>query len=253
MNIQCRLIIIGNPADLPSDVLPSPDIKFGNCAGEIPNLDILKALIDGFNKNGDRLLDGIFSPFLRERALKIPVVVTRGICEPYDAWCTNYSGQRTVFFNLSLWTADDLKKSGLAVIIHEISHVLLAEAALKMPDTQNPLEILERLVFDEGIAHFIGFPGDREKLLTDYKEKWPRAEAGLKEAIAKLSNLQISKKEKEEILTCANTGSFWDKYASIAGLFRAANIYRTKGAPGLVDCIKGGQLPDLDENCSHCK
>ncbi len=253
MNIQCRLIVIDNPAALPSDVLPSPDIKFGNCAGEIPNLDIFKALIDDFNKKGASLLTGIFSPFLRGRTLEIPVIATQGIREPYDAWCADHSGRRTVFFNLSLWTADDLKKSGLAVVIHEISHVLLAEAASKTPDTQNPLKILERLVFDEGIAHFIGFPGDREKLLTDYKGKWPRAEAGLKEAIAKLSDPQISTKEKEDILTAANTGSFWDKYASIAGLFRAANIYRTKGAPGLIECIKGGQLPDLDENCSHCQ
>jgi hypothetical protein len=43
----------------------------------------------------------------------------------------------------------------------------------------------------------------------------------------------------------ANTGSFWDKYGAISGMFRAAKLYEIKGANGLVEAILTSKLPRL--------
>ncbi|MBF0301044.1 MAG: hypothetical protein HQK51_20215, partial [Oligoflexia bacterium] len=111
------------------------------------------------------------------------------------------------------------------------------------PDITNPIEVLKYLVINEGIAHFIGYTLDRTVMFTDHGDKWPTSEQNLKEVISKLSNPNIEMKEIEELLFKANTGKYWDKYASIAGMFRATKIYSQSGANGIINCIKNNELP----------
>ena len=141
-----------------------------------------------------------------------------------------------------LWTAKDLKTSGLTVIKHEISHVLLNKLLPEI-SVSNPLKLLAHIVIDEGIAHFIGFPKDPKALFAKYADKWIAAEKNLEISQTKLLNRELPLAEKELIIKTADTGAYWNKYASIAGMFRAAKIFELSGAPALRKCIRAGVLP----------
>lgn len=247
MNIKCNLITVENPSTLDKESLPNTNLNIKPIIGKpIPNLNFFSNLISEFNKNGDCLINEIFYPLLNEKKFKIQVIATHGIEEPYDAWSTKYKGKVSFFFNLSLWPINDLKRAGMPVIKHEITHVLLSDL-LKRPDKKNSLETIEHILINEGIAHYIGYTRDRSRMLIDYADKWETAESKLSDALKKLSDKNLSDKEKEKLIYQSNTGSYWDKYAAIAGMFRAAKIHETQGAKGLIDCIRKGNLPQKNQ------
>ena len=139
MRIVCRLIPVSNPSELPYSALPTHDLEISAyMPHDIPHLLFFQELLDDFNKNGDTLISELFDKELSGRYFEIVVIATHGIPDPYDAWCTEYLGMKSVFFNLSLWTKDDLKSDGLPVLKHEVAHVLLNEL-LPKPDTSNPI------------------------------------------------------------------------------------------------------------------
>jgi hypothetical protein len=236
LNINLKLIPISNPKDLPKTALPNPKIQPVAIVKDIPNLPHFSKLLKEFSHKGDKLITEIFTPILKRRNFELTVIATQGIPEPYDAWTATYKNQKAFFFNMDMWSKEDLKKHGLPVIKHEITHVLLDEFLTK-PDESDPIAVLEYLILNEGIAHYIGFSKNRSALLTDYKDKWLHAEKTLVKARKKLKNSDLNKNEKEKLLQEANTGKYWDKFAAISGMFRTANIYQSKGADGLIDLI----------------
>jgi hypothetical protein len=242
MEIKCVPIAIPDPQTLPLQALPTKDRIVSPINSQLPNLQFLTDILGQFSAEGDGLLAEIFGDFFIGRRFIINCVATQGISEPYDAWCAEYNGRRSFFFNLSLWTAEDLKRSGLAVIKHEITHILLCEL-LPETDISNPLKKLERIIIDEGLAHFIGFPKNRETLLVKHTDKWIAAEKELAAVQAQLSNMGLPPHETEQLIQRADTESYWKKYAAISGMFRAAKTYQTSGAAGLRNCIKTGALP----------
>ena len=241
MKINCTLISIP-PNNLPESVLPAKNIKVPEIEGEIPGLAHLDKLLKKFNRSGDKLIAELFGPLFKGRRFSIVVIATQGIPEPYDAWTGEYKGQEAVFFNMSLWPEKDLDKAGLAVIKHEIAHVLLAEL-LKKTDEDNPLNLLDYITLNEGIAHFIGYPRDQASMLSENVNRWKEAEKALENAKVMLSTPKLSNEERDSLIQKSNTGTYWGKYAAISGMFRAANIYKIKGATGLRDCVLRGNLP----------
>lgn len=208
---------------------------------DLPKLEALKKVVSEFNNMGDALLTDVFSEFYKDQKFKFDIVATSGVPAPYDAWMVPVNGLPVIFFNLSEWTVDELHSSGLAVVIHEVTHALLHPLLKKHP-IRNFLLDLEKIVIDEGLAHFIGFPGNRDTLLEKWNEKWIAAEKQLEHAFIKLDSDQISLEEKEEIILNSNTGKFWEKYGSVSGMFRAAKIYSKKGSEGLIQAIKTNEL-----------
>ena len=248
MRITCRVIEITDPTLLSKESLPNKNLELEAPRGGIPHSLLFTDLIDDFNHHGDPLIDTVFYPLLGDKRFDIAVVITHGIPEPYDAWSADYLGEKSFFFNLGLWSAEDLKHSGMAVIKHEIAHILLSEL-LHEPDRSKPIDIIDEIVIDEGLAHFIGYPGDRSTLVSEKGDKWKAAEERLKEAKVRLADRTTNEAEIEELLYQANTGRYWDKYASIAGMFRAASIYESRGAQGLIESIQAGALAE----CSGSK
>ena len=243
MKINCKLVSVNNPMDLDAKSLPCKRDEIIKRGKEIKHLAVFGKLLEEFNNNGDSLISEIFSPLFAEKEFEISVIATHGVPEPYDAWTAEFKGKQSFFLNMDLWTEEDLRKSGLAVIKHEAVHILLEEL-LQKPDKTKPTEILKRILIDEGIAHFIGCPFDRMTIFENYKNKREMAESNLKMAVEKLSNSRLGKKETEELLNKADSGKYWDKYASIAGMFRVAKIYSTKGAEGIIECIEKNVLPE---------
>jgi hypothetical protein len=228
---------------LSADQLPLGALDISNSEVNPQKVDALREVVDQFNAVGDDLLTNVFSTFYDEHKFCFNVIYTSGVSAPYDAWTVSIDDSPVVFFNLSEWTVEELFKQGLAVVIHEVTHALL-EPFLKGLESGSPLKSLEKIVFDEGMAHFLGFPGDRFTLLERYYEKWLQSEADLKNAQEILGSIQVTDAEKEDLLLRSNTGSFWNKFGAISGMFRFAKIYSLSGSAGLADAIKDAQLPE---------
>lgn len=245
MNITCELIKVNNPKSLFSESLPEFNLEVIQSGHEIPHIDLLEDQINSFNKQGDVLLNEIFSSFYRKSSFEIAVVATQGVPKPYDAWTAIYRGGQAIFFNLSVWEKEKLQKKGLSIIIHEITHVLLAE--LIKPPINTPIEILNTIMLDEGLAHFTGYSGDRKMLLSDEVKRWHAAEKMLEEAKEKLLKADLSQIDVDAIIKAAHTGPYWEKYGAISGMFRAAFVYQKRGAEGLINAIKQGHLSSAKE------
>ncbi len=161
-----------------------------------------------------------------------------GMPKPYDAVVReDQAGMRCIILDLvRLCTyADSLEELDFIAadfLTHELSHVLMSQ---KYPYSKQipKVNVLKQLVFDEGIAHFLSYQED--VLSVDWHTD-------------KMNNRRDSVYQKlryyltqEQELTAdaflnANTGPFWDKYASISGMFAVVSY-----------CEHGGKLEDLLE------
>jgi len=241
MDIKCNICEVKDPTTLDLKSLPHTSLKLISKKSQVKHLDLFSKLIDDFNRNGDKYMNEIFMPLLSDSSFQIDVVATQGVPEPYDAWSTDYQGKKSFFFNMDLWSVTDLKHSGLAVIKHEVTHVLLSKL-LDEPNPNDYVEVLEEIVLNEGIAHFIGHPNRENLLNAEYKMKWQNSEKQLEEAFKKLSSSHTAKSEKDDLIHKSNTGKFWNKYGAISGMFRVAHIYESSGPQGIIDCIRNNKL-----------
>ena len=85
--------------------------------------------------------------------------------------------------------------------------------------------ILQHIVFDEGIAHFLSFNRDLLSLDWYTEDMLDRRE---KAYLTLLNNLNNNLKDmKKEIITKADTGPYWEKFAAISGLFGIYDYYNS--------------------------
>lgn len=227
--------------DLPSNFLPLSGLTLTHKEIDNEKIQAFEKIISQFNVSGDSLLNEVFQKFYIDMKLTFNVVFTDGIPSPYDAWTIQKDGSPVILFNLSEWTIDEINQFGLPIIIHEVTHALFQPLLQKHIEINN-LKPIDRIILDEGLAHFIGFPGDRSTL-PNLQEKWELAEKTLAESLIKLDSDDISDNEKEDIILKSNTGPFWNKYGAISGMFRIAKIYSLQGPEGLTLIIENGQLP----------
>ena len=228
-------------SSLQSEALPSKEIVIMADGVDSKKLEQFEQLIDIFNTEGDKLITEIFYPLHQNRQFQVQVVATSGIPAPYDAWTAIHQGRPSIFFNLDLWTIDQLCKSGIGVIKHEVAHILM-EPLLRPPIQQNYIERLDYIVINEGIAHFIGSSKDSETLLNEKFEQWEESEKTLADALKELKDLGTPSETKELLLKQADTGPFWKKYGAISGMFRAAHVYSKLGSKGLTEAIRSHSL-----------
>ncbi|MBI4677138.1 MAG: hypothetical protein HY748_06105 [Elusimicrobia bacterium] len=238
--IELRVIEVAAER-LTDESLPIAGIRMGPRQIDPRKFAALGRLVERFNSDEDPVITEVFGPLHGGRKFSVQIVATSGIPAPYDAWTATYRGCLTMFFNLSEWTEADLDRSGFGVLKHEVTHVLL-EPLLRKSKTPDDVELLDSIVMDEGIAHFIGCP-DRSSLLKEKAARWETAEQELEKAYAGLNDGRLPRERKAALLRRANTGSFWDKYGSISGMFRAAKLYKIKGADGLIEAIRTSKLP----------
>lgn len=244
LHLTFDVTVIPDAAKLPQSSLPDPGLKITSKTTAVPGVEQFKALLTQLSKAGDPILDATYYPFLKDKPIQIPVVLTQGVPEPYDAWATFHNGKKTFMFNMDMWNPTSLETQGLSVIKHETSHVLFALAG-GQHEEKSYAGRLEQIIVNEGIAHFIGYPKDRSALFKTRGDKWPIAEAKVNEAMKLFADPKATATQKDEMLKKAQTGSFWEKYGAIAGMFRAAKIYETSGPSGLVEVIKNRKLPPV--------
>jgi hypothetical protein len=246
MSFQVSLNLSSKPASaLDPGLFPEGEETFANVPLDPGTLEALRYVIAQFNTNGDALLTEIFSALHPTQSFEFDVVATSGIPAPYDAWTVSHDGKPVMLFNLSEWSKEEISRYGLPILLHEVTHALLAEPLKTHEEMEAYSEALEKIVIDEGIAHFIGFPGDRADILEKHSDKWPASEALLKKAEQRLAASYVDEDEKEDLLFKSNTGTYWEKFGAISGMFRAAQVYKSSGAAGIVEAIRNLSLPRL--------
>ena len=171
--------------------------------------------------------------------MKIPdttaIYLIVGSPKPYDGVVReDQSGMRCIILDLvRLCTyADHLEELDFIAadfLTHELSHVLMSQ---KYPYSKHlpKVEVLKQLVFDEGIAHFLSYKEDVLSIDWHTDQMNNRRESVYQKLRYYLTQEYLKPKDFSQ----ANTGPFWDKYASIAGMFAVISY-----------CEQGGKLEEL--------
>jgi hypothetical protein len=226
--------------------LPERNLVVANTEFDQRKVELVQKLVTDFNNGQDDFMVNLFSHFYSKLQGPFRVIVTSGIPGPYDAWTAKYEGEFAIFINLSEWSLPQLEKSGLGVVKHEVTHVLL-EPLLKSPDAEDFLANLDHIVIDEGIAHYIGVSGNRAEFLAAKKTHWIQAENILEKAQNELRANGTTEDRKSELLKLANTGPFWEKFGSISGMFRTNFIFQKFGIEGVAKAIQTSKLESADD------
>lgn len=143
---------------------------------------------------------------------------------------TDESGTRHLILDLGqICTYSSLIPRLLDIVFdfltHELSHVLVGQRykyTTKMPREQ----FLRQLAFDEGIAHFLSFQEDVMEAQWDspvMKERKAKAFSAFNHYLEHADEMTF------QDIKLANTGAFWDKFASIAGMFAMAEYCQNNG------------------------
>lgn len=230
-------------SELDAGLFPDGETTFAKTPVDPQTFEALGKIITQFNTNGDALLTEIFSALHGSKNFEFDVIATSGIPAPYDAWTVSHDGKPVMLFNLSEWNPEEISRYGLPILLHEVSHGLLAEPLKTHEEMETYSEALEKIMIDEGIAHFIGFPGNRADILEKHFDKWSPSEALLQKAEKRLAASYVDEDEKEDLLFKSNTGAYWEKFGAISGMFRVAQIYKSSGAAGIVESIQKLELP----------
>lgn len=164
------------------------------------------------------------------------IYLIAGSPKPYDGVVReDQSGMRCIILDLvRLCTyADSLEELDFIAadfLTHELSHVLMSQ---RYPYSKHlpKVNVLKQLVFDEGIAHFLSYKEDVLSLDWHTDKMNNRRESVYQKLRYYLTQEYAL---TPEAFSKANTGSFWDKYASISGMFAVISY-----------CEQGGKLEEL--------
>lgn len=143
------------------------------------------------------------------------IMLVVGFPDPYDAMVMEHDGKEYMVFDLIQFGADSLdeKYSCHRVLTHELIHMCLHKKYPK-PAGLSYIDELNYIAFDEGFAHALTFPEDITSFNfnDDLNEKYLMAKKKLGE-VYRETNPAMQK----EFLISADTGDYWDKFASISG------------------------------------
>lgn len=110
-------------------------------------------------------------------------------------------------------------------LTHELAHVLIGQKYRYLKTMPRDL-LLRQLAFDEGIAHFLSFDEDVLSIEWDSQEMVCR-----RQSANERFNYFLQRADQLTYLDlkAANKGPFWDKYASIAGMFAMVDYCQNEG------------------------
>lgn len=200
----------------------------------------LKNQIASYIPRNEQAVKKLFPDF-DDIADNYTIMLVVGFPDPYDAMVMEHDGKEYMVFDLIQFGTDSLDEeySCHKVLTHELIHMCLHRKHPK-PAGLSYTDELNYIAFDEGFAHALTFPEDITAFHfnDDLNEKYLTVKRKLQEAYGE-TNPALQK----ESLISADTGGYWDKFASISGkLFLLKNkdkledIYLS-GWPGFAEMI----------------
>lgn len=143
------------------------------------------------------------------------VMLVVGFPNPYDAMVLEHDHTSIMVFDLIQFGQVSLDEnySCHRVLTHELIHMCLHNKYPR-PDCLEYADCLNYIAFDEGFAHALSYPDNIQTFRFDdfLQEKYELARAQLKQA---WDETDCEKQIAYSI--SADTGNYWDKFASISG------------------------------------
>lgn len=185
---------------------------------------LVKEQIINFKPMNQELWNQLFEGMVIPKLTTIYLIV--GAPKPYDAMVREHEDERVIILDLVRIAdyTDDFEKLMFIVndfLTHEIAHILIGQ---KYPylDSMSIKQKFIQMIFDEGIAHFISYTDDVLTYNWESDEMRQRCQASYEQTNNYLKNPHhIS----QQTLIEANSGTFWGKFGSIAGMFAVKDYY----------------------------
>ena len=143
------------------------------------------------------------------------VLLVVGFPDPYDAMALEHDGKGYTIFDLIQFGADSLDETYNChrVLTHELIHLCLYRQYPK-PIGLSYIDELNYTAFQEGFAHALTFPENiSEFTLDDFlADKYRCSKKQLQKALQ-----ETDADRQKQYLVSADTGDYWNKFASISG------------------------------------
>lgn len=184
--------------------------------------DKLKEQILNFKSRNSEAVKILF-PNFDEIAANYIIMLVVGFPDPYDAMVLEHNGKEYMVFDLIQFGKDSLNEdySCHRVLTHELIHMCLHKY-YPVPENPTYIDDLNYTAFDEGFAHALSYPEDIASFAFDdfLEQKFNKAKETLKSAIK-----ETDQTKQAEYRKSADTGNYWDKFASVSGkLFILKNL-----------------------------
>lgn len=142
-------------------------------------------------------------------------------------------------------TPQEQSDSAYGVLKHETVHMLFrayrqtATTWSRWPREPDAEHLLQLLVLDEGIGHFVDA---REELMRDGfpMEKADAALSALAAAATASAQMDDPRADAPALLRSASQGPYWDEFGSIGGMLMAYGVFEDQGIDGLRDAVRCG-------------
>lgn len=196
---------------------------------KIKNLyEILIASLKDFKPINLDLWEKIFGKFSGFPEDVIIYLVV-GSPSPYEAMVREDNmNNKCIIFDLDLISsysdnANEVKEIIRGFITHELAHVYIEKTYSQPKSNASFYDKLCYMVFNEGLAHFLSFKEDVMKVNWYSEEK---EEKRRKAYDTFLYAVRQDHENEDEVLIKADSGSFWDKFGAIAGLFAVVDYLK---------------------------
>jgi len=174
----------------------------------------LKLQINDYIPRNAKLVSKLFPDF-DSLVKSYTIMLVVGFPDPYDAMVLEHDGKEYMVFDLIQFGKDALSQeySCHKVLTHELLHMCLHNKYPKL-DNLSYKDELSYTAFDEGFAHAVSYPEDINNFTFNpfLEEKYIISKEKMKEAIQ-----EIDPEKQAEYRFSADTGDYWDKFASICG------------------------------------
>lgn len=161
------------------------------------------------------------------------VALVVGWPEPYDAGVrTDPDGRDVVVLDvarLAGYGPDAGLATARTVLDHEVAHVLVA-SLWPAGAAAGHRSRLDRLVFDEGLAHHLAMRG--HPALAPSSAALAGRRRGAHDALRDARDLTDAAAQRAALHRAAAADDFWDKFGCVAGLLAFADAERTGGLGG---------------------
>ncbi|WGS65580.1 hypothetical protein [Marinitoga aeolica] len=204
---------------------------------------LFMSLLKNFKPCNFKIWKTIFENYERD-VFDFTVYFIVGAPSPYDAMI-RYDENNNTFMIFDIYQMSNssmeiskLKKNISLLITHELAHILIHKK-YKWPDKIG--KQMKYLFFDEGLAHFLSYSENIEKI--NWKEKSLLEKKNKSYKI--LKNEMNVNKDKEFLIKGITASNYWDKYIAISGMFAISDFfyYNNNDINSLKDIFKKG--PDF--------
>lgn len=193
--------------------------------------------------------DGLF-PRWRETLETVSVDLIAGLPHPHDAVvCMDPAGKLHILLDVVRWIyllGYGLERNARSILAHELFHVLLRECWPEDGERSGYLPALDDITFHEGFAHMVQLCALGPVDWHSEKHVQVRADSRAKLALALA---ETAPEQQAAFLQDANRGSWYGKYAAMAGMFWLAEQWERGGLPALRSALEAGPAGFAQKVC----